>query len=426
MQKIFLFLICLICCLGTGTIYASGVTITFLDTGVLGQKFYTKKKVEEWEKMTGNRVQMYEDSYLSSGRLGSVRQVFYKKSDVIDLLAIDVVWPGMLTEHLIDLKKYIPESQIKTHLKSHVVNYTDSKGHLLAIPYFTDFGLLFYRTDLLEKYGFSIPQTWDELKKTALNILKKENNSKLAGYVWQGKSYEGLTCNALEWIDSYNGGTIVDVDGNITINNPNAINAFETAKSWIGTITPEEVRNYAEFDSHMKFRAGEAVFLRNWPYVWSIVNNKDCPIRNKVGVAMLPKGGDDGKHSSTLGGWGLAVSKYSRHPEVTIELLCFLTTESFQIGSAIETGNNPTISSAYKNSKLLKKRPIMKEMYSSFTKAVPRPSTVTAKKYSKVSIKFWEVVSSILFEEVSTKDALEKLERDLKRIRGKNNWKQIK
>ena len=39
---------------------------------------------------------------------------------------------------------------------------------------------------------------------------KKAGNDKLMGFVFQGKAYEGLTCNALEWVDSFKGGTIVD------------------------------------------------------------------------------------------------------------------------------------------------------------------------------------------------------------------------
>ena len=50
------------------------------------------------------------------------------------------------------------------------------------------------------------------------------------GFVFQGKAYEGLTCNALEWVDSFGGGTIVDADGKITIDNPKAAEALDLAR----------------------------------------------------------------------------------------------------------------------------------------------------------------------------------------------------
>ena len=98
-------------------------------------------------------------------------------------------------------------------------------GHLLALPWFTDAGLLYYRRDLLQKYGRTVPATWQELTETAKVVQdgeRKAGNARMWGYVFQGRAYEGLTCNALEWVDSFGGGTIVDAQGKVTINNPKA------------------------------------------------------------------------------------------------------------------------------------------------------------------------------------------------------------
>ena len=140
-------------------------------------------------------------------------------------------------------------------------------------PWFADASLLFYRKDLLEKYGEQAPQTWAQLTATAQKIQdaeRKAGNDKFWGYVWQGRAYEGLTCNALEWVASYNGGSIVEPDGKISINNPQAVKALAQAKPWVNTITPPGVLNYTEEESRGVFQAGNALFMRNWPYAWGL------------------------------------------------------------------------------------------------------------------------------------------------------------
>ena len=83
---------------------------------------------------------------------------------------------------------------------------------------------------------------------------------------------------------------IVDADGKITINNPQAAQALDMAKGWIGTISPEGVLNYAEEEARGVFQSGNAVFMRNWPYAWALANAADSPVKGKVGVAVLPQG----------------------------------------------------------------------------------------------------------------------------------------
>src|SRR5690606_3132311 len=114
------------------------------------------------------------------------------------------------------------------------------------------------------------------------------------GFVFQGKAYEGLTCNALEWIDSFGGGAIVDAGGQITVDNPRAVQALALAGSWVGDISPTGVMNYDEEAARGVFQTGGAVFMRNWPYAWALAQGDDSLVRGKVGVMPLPSGGAGG------------------------------------------------------------------------------------------------------------------------------------
>jgi trehalose/maltose transport system substrate-binding protein len=241
------------------------------------------------------------------------------------------------------------------------------------------------------------------------------------GFVWQGRAYEGLTCDALEWVASNNGGTVVEQDGGVSINNPRAIEAIDAAAGWVDTITPPGVLNYTEEESRGVFQSGNAVFMRNWPYAWSLAQSEESQVRGKLGVTVLPKGGGDGRHVGTLGGWQLSVSKYSKHPELAANLVMFLVSRQEQKRRAVEGSYNPTIATLYQDPEVLAANPFFGELFDTFVNAVPRPSTLTGAKYNKVSKEFWNAVHSVLSGRMSAGESLAKLDSTLRRLR-RGGW----
>jgi trehalose/maltose transport system substrate-binding protein len=240
--------------------------------------------------------------------------------------------------------------------------------------------------------------------------------------LFQAKAYEGLTCNALEWVDSFGGGQIVAEDGSITINNQQAAAALDLAASWIGDIAPEGVLNYAEEESRGVFQSGNAVFMRNWPYAWALGNAPDSPIAGKIGVTQLPKGGENGKHTGVLGGWQLAVSKYSQNAELAVDLVRHLTSPEEQKRRAIKGSYNPTIGSLYEDAQVLEASPFFGELYETFTNAVARPSQVTGDRYNQVSSEFFNAVHAVLSGKTDAAASLTALERSLDRLSRGGRW----
>lgn len=401
---------------------AHAATIT-ISCGSVGQDFeFCKKTTEDWAKKTGNTVKLFTPPQSTTDILALFRQMFAAKSSDLDVINVDVVWPGMIKDHLLDLKPYSKGVE-KEHFPSIVANNT-ADGRLIAMPWFTDAGLLYYRKDLLEKHGEKAPTTWEELAATAKKIQdaeRKAGNADMQGFVFQAKAYEGLTCDAVEWLWSYGGGNIVDDKGNITVNNPKAAKALNTAASWIGTIAPTGVLNYGEEDARGVFQSGNAVFMRNWPYAWSLGNGKDSKIAGKIGVSALPKGGADGKNAATLGGWQLAVSKYSKHPKEAADLVMYMTSKEIQKERAIKGSYNPTIPSLYQDKDVLAAAPFFGDLYNVFTSAVPRPATATGLKYNEVSAAFWNATHDVLSGKEKAETSLGKLEGKLKQIK-RREW----
>ncbi len=377
---------------------------------------------QAWARATGNTVRLVSTPNSASERLALYQQLLAAGSGDIDVLQIDVIWPGLLANHLLDLAPYAGDRR-RDHFPAIIANDT-VRGRLVAMPWFADVPLLYYRKDLLERYGLGVPRTWRELTATARRIQRAEHaagKNRLWGFVWQGRAYEGLTCNAVEWIASHGGGRIVEADGRISVNNPRAARALELAASWVGGITPRGVLNYAEEEARGVFQSGNAVFMRNWPYAWALANAAGSPVRGKVGVVPLPAGAD-GESAGTLGGAQLAVSRYSRHPALAADLVLYLTGRDEQRRRAVVGGFNPTIPELYRDAEVLRANPYLGTAAQAFAHAVPRPAAVTGARYNRVSTAFWSAVHAVLAGQSDATTALGSLERNLLRLSRGGRW----
>jgi trehalose/maltose transport system substrate-binding protein len=407
---------------GFGVNAASAADISISCGAVGAELALCREGAEAWAAETGNTVTIVSTPNSTTERLALYQQLLAAGAADIDVFQIDVIWPGILGSHFIDLSQYSDGAE-DAHFPA-IINNNTVDGELKAMPWYTDAGVLYYRADLLEKHGAQAPETWEELTETARMIQAAEREAGedgMWGFVYQGRAYEGLTCDALEWVHSYRGGAIVDENGEVTINNPQAIKAIDTAASWVGDIAPPGVLNYAEEEARGVFQSGNAVFMRNWPYAWSLAQSDDSPIKGKVGVVALPKGGEDGQNTGTLGGWQLAVSRYSEYAEAAADLVMYLTSREEQKRRAIQASYNPTIADLYEDEEVLEAVPFFGDLYATFTSAVARPSKVTGEKYNRVSNAFWNAVHSVKSGKADAATALADLENELNGVK-RRGW----
>jgi trehalose/maltose transport system substrate-binding protein len=399
---------------------AAGVTIHFAGDSDVGEGGrWTKALAEEWAKKTGNTLEYISRPNDATATLQQYQQYWAAKSGDVDVYMIDVIWPGIAAPHAVDLKKYFKEDEIKQHFPRIIENNTVG-GKLVGWPFFTDAGVLYYRTDLLEKYGYKEPpKTWEELAEMAKKIQdgeRKDGKADFQGFVFQGKASESVTCNAIEWVYSYGGGTIIDPDKKVTINNPNAIKALETAKSWVGTISPQGVVSYGEEEARNIWQNGGAAFMRNWPYAYALSADPKSPISGKFDATVLPKGGANGKIAACLGGWQLMVSAYSKNPEAAADLVRYLCSTEAQKKRAIDLSQLPTRPEVYKDPDVLAKNKWFSNAVEILNNAIARPSTVTKADYNQVSTSFFQSVNKVLSGGESAQQAVADVERVAKRI----------
>ena len=403
---------------------AAGVTVTLACSGLGIASDLCRDGARTWAERTGNEVRFVSPPKGAGEQLALYQQLLAAGSADIDVFQIDVVWPGILGSYFVDLRETVDPATIDRHLPM-MIEAATVKGRLVALPWFADVGLLYVRKDLLEKHGRPVPDSWEELWETAGLIQRAERaagNDRMWGYVWQGRAYEGLTVNALEWIASRNGGTIVDQDGTITVDNPRAAEALTIARDWINAISPLGVLNYMEEEARGVFQSGNAVFMRNWPYAWTLVDGPDSPVRGKVAVAPLPKGGPDGRHAATLGGQLLAVSKFSAHVPEAVDLARSLTSPEEQKRRAIHGGSNPTIPALYDDPQVLAANPFLADLAKSIGNTVNRPAQATGMRYNQVSSEFYSGVHEVLSGRQGAGEALGELKESLVRVSRGGRW----
>jgi trehalose/maltose transport system substrate-binding protein len=392
-----------------------GQSITFVGDAAVGNSHVRDQNlVAQFTKQTGINVKLVPHPANGTDAYQQLARNFSSHSSSIDVMMLDVVWPGAFAPYLVNLKPALGK-QAKLHAAGIVLNDTVN-GKQVAMPWFGDFGILYYRTDLLQKYGYtSPPSTWAQLFAMAKKIQdgEKASNPNMQGFVYQGSSYEGLTCDALEWLASSGGGQYIQ-GGKVTINNPKAAAILNLQKSWVGNIVPQAVTTYQEEDARNAFDSGNAVFMRNWPYAYSA--SLTTPVKDKFAVTVLPHSGRN-PSVGTVGGWQLGVSKYSKHVGASIEFVRWMTSPAVERYDAIFNGNVPTIPAVAAIPAVVKANPYLIPSIAKVTR-VTRPARYLGTHYAQGSQDIYQGINQILNGQ-DAKNILPRIEQQLNRLLGK-------
>lgn len=387
-----------------------------------------KEAITRWIKENSNKqngsieVEIVILPHASNECFGLYQQWFSAKSFDVDVMPMDVAWVDVFGDYLADLKECESSKAISLGDYFDVIKKNMIKdGRLIALPWYSDIGVMYYRTDLLKKYHLQVPKTWQELYKTALLIQNEERKNperkgQFYGLMFQAKAFECLTCYAVEMFDSFGGAVITDKK--VTVNSQRCIDAVQFMIDCVKNITSGSVLNYNEEDCRGVFQSGNAAFMRNWPYAWSLMDHSNTIVAKNIGIMPIPPSENGGKHSGILGGWFLTVSKYSKNKELAASLIKFLTSREQQKLRS-EYSYLPTFKSLYSDQFVLGKNPFFAKLYHALENAVARPSTDFGKGYPRASTEIFNTINIILTESIEQKDAVVNLKRSMDRLEKK-------
>jgi len=328
----------------------------------------------------------------------------------VDVMRLDVIWVPEFVDAgwLAPLDASALETNDFLSFASRVDSY---RGVWFAVPWNVDAGVLYYRKDLLHEAGIDrVPETWRELTDAVRRIRRLENAPR-EGFVWQGRQYEGLACVYLEQVMSRGG----SLDPRDEFARGAHLEALTYLRALIERkLSPANTASAMDEErAREMFQNGDAVFMRNWPYAWSLLNAEYSPVAGKVGIAALPRG-KGGASTGALGGWHLAIPVTSAHKEAAQGLIVFLASAKVQEELAARLNWLPTRLSVWNSPQLAQMAPQVMALKEVAPTATPRPAIPS---YPALSLAVQEIVSGVLVGRLSPDEACDRLEAKLKEFR---------
>jgi multiple sugar transport system substrate-binding protein len=326
-------------------------------------------------------------------------------SSTPDVFMGDVIWPAQFGAHglAVPLSKYLPSTYWKKFAPG-LVSGASYKGQVYGSPLFEDQGFLYYRKDLLAKAGLPVPKTWQQLESEAVTLVR--DGYVKYGFVWEGDSYEGLTCDFMEYLTSAGGKVVNSSYSKAELDSPAAIKAVSFMRSLITSgASPAAVTTYQEPQAMAVFDAGNAAFLRNWDYAWSNSQNpSDSKVVGKVGVAPLPTfAGNSYPGYSNIGGWNLYINPHSKHLGADLTFIKWMSSTEAQDILGKKYSEIPTVESVrLALAKEASTAPPIK--VAAKTRLVPRPAGTP--NYPELSSAIYTNVNAALTGSTSVKAAL--------------------
>jgi len=365
------------------------------------------------QKNPGVKIEIELGGTTSEQQAQYLNTVLSSRDPSLDVLILDIIRPAQFSAagwisplgEAADAGPML-ESYMKAYADANTVN-----GKIVALPSHADALLLYYRKDLLKKYGLPVPKTWNELAETAKKILAGENNPDLQGLSFQGKAIEGAVCTFL--LPYWSAGHKLTNNGKLAFDKDGAVAAFNVWKGLVNDgVAKKNVSEVGTDDTRKEFQAGKAVFASLWGYGWANFQGNDSAVRDKVGVANLPAV-DGGKAVSCLGGWEWAVSAFSQHQEEAKKLVAFLSGPEATKIKAIDASYLPPQTALYSDQDIQKKMPWIEGARAVIESAIPRPVTP---RYNEVSEVVRTLFNAVVGGSMTPEDAAAQMEARLHRI----------
>jgi multiple sugar transport system substrate-binding protein len=336
--------------------------------------------------------------------LTNYRTMLRARGRSVDVMSIDVIYPAEFASNqwAVMLDDKWPASDRANYLSGPIKSCTYN-GHLWAAPFRTDVGLIYYRTDIVS----TAPNSWDDLT----NLAKQNKSKSKYGYVWQGAQYEGLVCDFIEVLHGY-GGAVLDPNDStkVTVNSPEAVQALTRMVSWVNDISPIAVTNYTEEPSRSTWQNGDSIFMRNWPYAYSLGNQSGVKIAGKFDIHPMLYGGSNTTGHSAVGGWNLAINAFSPNTDASWKFIQYMLGSYAQKQGALGATWTTTLKSVYDDPDVQAKQPLFTKLKPVLETSLPRP---VSPRYTDVSAAIQLRVHQALTKQSSPADALKALETDL-------------
>ena len=368
-------------------------------------------RIDEWNAANPDeKVTLIELSAEADQQRQSFVNNAQTKSDAYDVISVDNVWVAEFAANqwIVELPK--DELHYDDVIEG-VYNTGLYMDRLYAMPFATDSSIMFYRKDFLAEAGITeVPTDWDGIKAAIDAVRAVPGHESIGGFGGQFAKYEGLTCCASEFINSF-GGAYYDSENKVTINSPEAIEGLQfLMDAFKDGYIPQQALEWKEEDGRNAFESGNLLFYRQWPYQYA--NNVEALGTDKFGVAALPSLGGH-TFVPTLGGHNCGISAFSKNKATALKFIKWWTSPESEKYALDTQTLAPINASLYEDAEMLDKFPYLPTLRESLDSAVGRPKAVA---YGDVTAAIQDAFYPAIQQQKTAKEAIEGLESALKAL----------
>jgi multiple sugar transport system substrate-binding protein len=364
------------------------------------------------EKNRDIRVNVVEGPFDTNLQENLLTSAFLLGESPYDVLNLDIVWVPKFAAAgwAMDLSDRVSPEQLSKFVQGNIEG-GQYQGKLYRVPTNSDAGVLYYRTDLLEQAGVKPPETFQEMVQIAQTLQKQGKTP--WGYLWQGRQYEGVSAMFVEILEGFGGFWANPQTLQVGLDRPEAIQAVAFLRNLITQgISPPGVTTYGEEETRMLFQGGGSVFLRNWPYVLKLANQEGSKVTGQVGIKPMIHGqGHTG--GSCLGGWGLGISKTTKHPEEAWRLVQFMSSQETIKRFVLSTGLIPSYKPLFNDPDILAKFPYFPALFAAVQNPALRPPLA---QYAQASDILQRYLSAAFTGRISPEQAMREAARETRNL----------
>jgi N,N'-diacetylchitobiose transport system substrate-binding protein len=203
-------------------------------------------------------------------------------------------------------------------------------GKTYAVPYYAGSKYIFYRKDLMQKAGISVPTTMDEFVQAAIDLKKANPDpANFSGFWFPGQDWRNGV--AFLW-DA--GGDLAVQDGDSwqgALETPESVQGLETVQTLMEQASGA-AKDGNEENPQTPFCAGEVGMMSAPGWVKGLIEDPDsgCPdMVANLGVFALP--GTDGQPAPVLlGGSDIAISAKSKNQDLAQDVVGLMLSDDYQ------------------------------------------------------------------------------------------------
>ena len=207
-------------------------------------------------------------------------------------------------------------------------NLVSYDGDLFATPFYGSSSFMFYRKDLFEAAGLTMPEqpTWEQIAEFAAKLDDDANN--VSGICLRGIPGWGQSLAPLTTVINTFGGRWFDESWEPQLSSEKSREAIEFYINLIREHGQPDAASSGWAECLQLFSQGRtAMWYDDTVFAGPVLDQAAPDVKDHIGFAMAPVKETDA--SGWLWAWGLAVPKTSRHQDEAWDLVSWLTSQEY-------------------------------------------------------------------------------------------------